>query len=156
MNINELIETITNAVADQEELNAWSTIEYDRGYRVFENIDMRNPPEEEDCPLVVVRPSEKSGGMSRSVKSFTLAVDCLVFDDGIPEEINGVIRFKGGRLVEEFRTMVFSHILAAIPSDCHIADIEVQYDTVEQFPYIWCGMGITIEQGQIIGVNPYE
>ncbi len=157
MNINELIETITVAVADQEDITSWSANEYGGGYRVFENIDMRNPPSEEYCPAVVVRPSEKSGGPDLPAKSFTLAVGCLVYDDEVPEEINGVIRFKGGRLVEEFRGMVFGKIEKELnPTNLEIVELSVVYDTVEQFPYMFCDMEITIEQKQLIGVNPYE
>jgi len=156
MDINTLIVTLTDAVVSQDDITAWSTIEYGHGYHVFENIDMRNPPEETDCPLIIIRPQSKSGGMNADVKSFSLGIDCLVFDSGIPVEINGLIRFKGGRLVEELRAMVFAKIHGALPSDCHVGDLAVDYDTVEQFPYIWCGMTINIEQEQLIGVNPYE
>ena len=156
MDINTLIETLVDAVADQDDINTWSQIEYDRDYKTFENLDMRNPPQETDCPLVVIRPESKTGGLSEPVKSFGLGIDCLVHDSGIPDETNGVIRFTGGRLVEEFRAMVFGKILSALPSDCHVAELAVAYDTVEQFPYIWCGMGLRIEQEQLIGVNPYE
>jgi hypothetical protein len=156
VNTNSIIDAATTAVAAQADIEAWSQEQYGMSYNVFENIDLRDPPDPDECPAIVVRPLTKAGGMNRPVKTTDIGVDCLVFDERKNQTASGVIQFLGSRMVEELRKMIFAKIQAAIPSDLHIVDLEVDYDTVEQFPYCWCGMAITIEQEQLIGVNPYE
>jgi len=156
MDINQLLETFTNAVAVQEDIITWSTTAYGHTYNVFENMDFRNPPDADDCPLVVFSPGTKIGGLSQGVKSHGIGVDLLVYDSEMPVDDNGVIRFNGGRKVEEFRQLVLAKILSAMPGNCHLESVRTEYETIDQFPYVFAGMDLVITEEKIIGQNPYE
>lgn len=156
MDINQLLEVLSDVVVDQEGISAWSVFEYGRDYHVFENLDWRNPPPAEDCPLVVFSPGLKIGGLQPGVKVHGVGVDLLVYDDRTIKGINGVIRYEGGRKVEKFRQLVFAQIRTAIPGNCKLESVETQYDAIEQFPYIFASMDLVITEEKLCGQDPYE
>ena len=154
--INDLIAVFGSALAADSAVRAWATLAYNRPLTVMENCDPRNDPGEGDCPLVILYPLSKSGGLNQSVKSHVIGLSCLVFDDGMPESLEGVTRFTGGRLVEELRELAVTVIRENVPSGIHIESIHTEYDTIEQFPYVSAGMEITFTQEKLIGQDPYE
>lgn len=154
--INDLIAALAAAVASDPTVRAWATEEYGRDLTVMENCDPRNDPGEESCPLLILYPLTKSGGLNQSNKTHVIGFSCVVFDDGLSESLEGVIRFNGGRLVEWLRELVVTVIRSNIPSGIHIESIFTEYDTVEQFPYVSVGMELTLTQKKIIGQDPYE
>ena len=156
MDINNLMETLTAALADDASISDWAASEYGRSHKVFENIDMREPPDKDDCPLVAVRPDTKTGGLNHDGKEHILVFGFLVLDDERPVDAHGVIRFKGGRQAEEFRKLAFSVIENNIPADGHIMEVETEYDTISQFPYIFVNMTVLITEPKTIGTDPFE
>jgi len=154
--MNDLIEALAAAIARDTAVQVWANLEYDRPLMVMENCDPRNDPGEEDCPMVILYPMQKSGGLSQGVKAHVIGVSCVVYDAEQPESIEGVIRFNGGRMVEELREKVSGIIKDNLPSDIHLEAVFTEYDTIGQFPYVSAGMEITLTQEKLIGADPYE
>lgn len=155
MDLNTLISALSTAMAADAATKAWSNTNYGQDHTVFENMDARDVPEDDDCPMAMIRPANRSGGLSQPQKQHVIYVDSVVYDTAMVTT-SGVRVFTGGRNVEAFRKLIFTAIKAAIPSGCWISTVSVDYDTIEQFPYHWCGMTVEIAQEQTIGSDPFE
>lgn len=156
MDINSLINTLTTAIVGQSDIITWSQDQYGTIYNVFENVDLRNPPDEADCPMVVISHGAKTGGMGTTLKSHTIGADILVYDERITTQANGVKRYEGGRQAEILRQLVLEKIVAVIPANLQLDSVHVSYDPLTQFPYIFIDMELTITEPFVIGSNPYE
>jgi len=154
--MNTIIDNLAAAIAADQTIDAWAKIEYDQALTVLENCDPRNEPEENDCPLVILYPVAKTGGLSSGVKAHVIGISCVVFDAGKPESVEGVVRFTGGRLVEELRGYVVDVVQENIPADVHIEAVVTEYNTIEQFPYVSANMDLTLTQEKLIGGDPIE
>lgn len=155
--INTLLELFGGQIASDSDISTWSNTNYGGDLLVLENCDSRDLPKEEDCPLVIVFPVAKETGLSQANKNHKIGVSCVVYDDEKPESAAGVVRFKGGRLVEELRQKVLKVVTDNMPSDCHLESVKIEYDTIEQFPYMSANVQIEITQEKLIGYgDPYE
>jgi len=155
--INTLLSLFGDKIKSDSDLSSWANTIYGRDLFVLENCDSRDLPKETDCPLVIIFPVKKRAGLNQTVKSHVIGVSCVVFDTAKTTSGAGVIRFRGGRFVEDFRKKVVKVIFDNMPSDCHLEDIQIEYDTIEQFPYISANMHFEITQEKLIGYgDPYE
>ncbi|MCK5312912.1 MAG: hypothetical protein KAJ62_12425 [Desulfobacteraceae bacterium] len=154
--INTLLELFEGQIKSDAGISTWSNTNYSRDLFVSENCDSRDLPKETDCPLVIIFPVSKEAGLSQSNKNHKIGISCVVYDDDKPESAAGVVRFKGGRLVEELRQKVLKVITDNMPSGCHLESIKIEYDTIEQFPYVSANMQIEITEEKLIGQDPYE
>ncbi|MCP3943228.1 MAG: hypothetical protein GY710_17310 [Desulfobacteraceae bacterium] len=153
--MNSTLESMGSNVATNDKIATWAENQYGQSCAVFENCDPRHPPKKKDCPMVILYPMQKRGGMSQGVKSHHIGVSCVVHDDR-QEEIAGVICFKGGRMVEELRALVFEVIANNIASNLHIEDVDTEYETIGEFPFVSAIMVILLTEEKLIGANPYE
>ena len=154
--INSIIETMGAKLAASDAVRAWSRTQYEQPCTIMENCDPRNEPGADDCPLVILYAMMKSGGLSAGVKSHHIGVSCVVHDDGKPESIQGVVRFKGGRLVEGLRMMVFTVIRENLLAGLHIQEVVTEYSPIEEFPFCSATMELVLTQEKLIGADPYE
>lgn len=156
MNINTFIDTLTAALVVDSAITTWATAQYSSGFNVFENVDMRNPPDADDCPMILVSHGSKSGGLNQGNKSLTIGVDVLVHDDRITTTAAGVVRYEGGRQAEACRQLVMDVITDVLPADTFIESVATSFDTINQFPFIFVAMDIVLTQEKLIGGDPYE
>ena len=154
--MNDLITTFSAAIMADDTLTAWAAVEYDKTVMVFENYDSRNEPGENDCPLVILYPSMKSGGIAQGDKYHVIGITCVVYDSAMPETVDDVLRFTGGYNVDEMRSMVLDVIKANIPANMHLDSVLSEYNTIEQFPYVSVNMELTFSEPKTIGSDPYE
>ncbi len=154
--MNTIIGDLVAAIMSDSAIDVWCRAEYGQSLTVLENCDPRNDPTQEDCPLVVVFPVAKTGGLSGNEKNHVLGVSCAVFDSAKPESIEGVLRFTGGRNVEVLRASVVEVVRDNVATDIHIEAIVTEYNTIEQFPYVSANMEITLSQEKLIGGDPLE
>lgn len=155
MNINTLITTFTAALVSQTEIATWATAQYASGYTVCENIDLRDPPPSDDCPVIIISHGAKSGGLVDQ-RIHVVGADILVYDDRKTTQVNGVIRYEGGYQAEALRQMVLTRIVAAVPSNLKLDAVSTNYDPISQFPYVFIDMELTLTEENVIGGNPYE
>lgn len=156
MDINNLIETLSGAIALSSTVNAWTSGNYGSNVSVFENLDLRLLESPDACPMVLLHAVGKSGGPSRSKRVHTVAVEVLVYDELRFTDDNGVHVFRGGRNAEALRQLVFTEVKGAMPSSCQIDTVDTEYDAVDQFPFFWAGMQLAVSEENLIGRDPFE
>jgi hypothetical protein len=158
MNINTLLNALVNAIATDADLTAWCNTTYGRQHKVFVNIDKRNPPGEEDCPFVIIFPIQKRvgrGGVGQKLHGFE--ADCCIYneDSGTPTEPN-VLWCTGVTEIEAFRKKVETAIANINISNILLETIDIEYEVIESFPFLWAGMTLIITETVTIGSDPLE
>jgi len=154
--INSILSDLGEAVAADGTIETWAQAAYSQSVTVLENCDPRNEPEQGDCPLVILYPVAKTGGLAQGVKVHVIGISCAVFDAAKPISTQGVLRFTGGRLVEELRALVVDVIQDNIAADVHIEAVVTEYNTIEQFPFVSANMDLTLTQEKLIGGDALE
>ncbi|BBO92053.1 hypothetical protein [Desulfosarcina ovata] len=155
MDINTLIDTIVTAVSTDSTITSWASTTYSQAHQVFENVDRRDPPGEEACPFVIIYPSGKSAGQSQDKKHHHVEVDVCIYDE--TKTVSGnVTSYAGTSRLETFRKYVENAVVGADVGNALVDDLDVEYDTVDSFPFMWAGMIFTIGEDVLIGADPLE
>ena len=158
MDIYTIINDLTTAVSKNTDISSWSTITYERNCTIMENMDLREPPLPQSCPMVVFFPIRKATGIGQPSKKVSIGVTCLVYDDAKPVDINNVTRFAGGRNVEQLRKYVLESIINFLQNEgnLELVEVDMDYNSIEQYPYNDISMELVITSQQVIGGNYYE
>lgn len=154
--INTLIETLGDALAADTAVATWCDTNYDTTLTVYENCDAREDPPASACPFVIMTPTEKHAGMALKGKQVGLGVAVVIHDDSKATSDAGVVRFVAGRNVEALRKLVLASITSNTPTGLHLMNVDIVYDTIEQFPFVTANMALIFEETWTIGSTPYE
>lgn len=154
--MNTTISDLAAAIAQDTTIDTWCRLEYDTGLTVLENCDALSDPGESDCPLLILFPMSRSGGINEPVKRLGIGMAVIVFDDGKPESIDQVVRFTGGRNVDTLRGYIVDVIQSNIPAGLHLSAIQTEYETIGEFPFVTANMAMEFTQTQTIGTDPFE
>lgn len=152
MNINALITDMAEAIAQSADVLAWANLYYKRDHRVFVNFDMENPPGESYCPYAVIYPESKLAGQTIQQRAHVLHVVTCVYDDSSREYpgINNIIEYEGLQRAEAFRKLVET-AMAGVDIGNGVIDFNIEYDPISDFPFLWCGMAVTITEPVTMG-----
>jgi len=154
--MNTLISAIGDAIAGASAVSSWSLLTYEEDITVYENCDARQDPPESACPLIIVSPVEKRAGMSRDAKELLVGVSVIVFDESTETSLAGVIRYVGGRRLEELRKLVLAAVAGAVTENLMIMGVDTEYNLIEQFPFVSANMIIELAGTRTIGQTTYE
>lgn len=154
--INALITTLTDAVAADNAVATYCDTTYNTTLTVYENCDSREDPPASACPLVIMSALQKSGGMGLQEKTHSIGASVVVHDEAKDTTDAGVVRYLGGRRVEALRKLVLAAITAKTPEALQLMGVDIDYDTIEQFPFISANMVLTFNETWTIGSTPFE
>jgi hypothetical protein len=158
MDITSLVNVIAAAVASDPEIKTWCDVTYGQTHKVYKNADRRNPPGEDDCPFVILFPTGKTAGERRSRKNHRIEVDVCIHDDStsFSDDIAGLISYAGVDRIEEFRKLVETAVETADTERCTVDDVDIEYNTVENFPFLWAGTVFNFGEPARVGADPLE
>lgn len=156
MDINTLIETFSEAIAADDDLKAWSNLYYSQDHQVFVNVDVRDMPGESDCPYVGLLPVSKFVGKAVSTKEHSLGVFCCIHDSSSVTTPLNIVKFKGVERIEEFRKLVEDVIVANAPTNILMAEVEIDYDTITEFPFMTADMLVKLTEPVTLGSDYLE
>lgn len=154
--LNDIIADITAGIQASQKINTWAEVNYVRSCLVFENMDPRQPPGEEDCPLVIICHGGKRTGLGVAKRPHHIGVACWVCDSGQPVSIEGVRRFEGGRKVEQLRQLVVDEIVKHLPAGLQLSEVDTQHSTLADFPLIEANMALEITETWTTGSSVYD
>ena len=155
MEFNSLRDDLINGIANDDAIRIWCETTYGNIHTVYTNLDERDPPGETNCPFVVVVPIRKYVGAQVGVKEHEFGIMCGIYDSTsrIRAESN-IVEFEGVQNIEIFRKKVEDVIAAVDIGNAVIATLEVEYETIESFPYILSRMYLAIKKEILIGEDP--
>lgn len=149
MDINTLLTTIRDAVADDTATKTWTQSIYTKDHHVFLGIDERNPPAESSYPAVSLYPVNKAAGEGQESIRHTVGLSLGIHDESLATGgKTNVTEYNGMQRIETFRQKVFDATATAVTglSGMSITEIETEYSAIEFFPYFLCVMTITADE----------
>lgn len=153
MNVNTLISDIVETVAEDTAVKNWSEHYYGRIHQVFENIDLRNPPGSGECPYVFAAPDYKSCGQTQRQRAHRVRIGCCIYDETkeAHDTIPNLTQFRGAQRIEELRKLVETAVVAIDVGNGVWGEIEIEFDTISQFPFHKCEMVVTMTEPVTLG-----
>ncbi|MCK4718057.1 MAG: hypothetical protein KAT70_05250 [Thermoplasmata archaeon] len=160
-NMLTLIQTWGDTVADHAAAKTWSQANYNRDHQVFVGgIDERDPPEESEYPLVVVRPETKRVGWDVTEKGHRVEVVTGIFKEGYTATGKAnAVELTGHIYNETFRKHIEDAIVGIYTEGTdllRIVNAEFDYMNVEIYPFFLVGMLFTIEEDEFQGTDVWE
>lgn len=157
MDINTLLDTIETTLANDTALRNWANVTYGRTQKVYINVDTRNMPAEGDCPYVAAYPASKSVGARTDRKSHRIEmVFCINDDTASIDAENNIVKYEGVARVEEFRKLAEDALAAMDIGNVMIDRIDIEYDTIDSFPFMVAAMSAEFGEQHLISSDPLD
>jgi len=156
MNINTLLNDFSEAVAQSSTIKAWTQANYTADHKVYVGMDTRKPPNKDDCPYVAIYPERKQIGQHQREKHHEIEVVCCIHDDTSRTHpgISNLIEYTGVQNIESFRKLVETCIAGVDIGNATLSLVSVDYEMIESFPFIMCGMIVDVWESVTIGSDP--
>ena len=154
-----LITSIRDAVKASDDIKNWCVLTYGREHTVYTGIDPRKPPGESEYPLVAIFPDSKIVGHDISRKGHSVGIVCGVYDDTMSSLLQDGVEptgYVGVTNLETFRKLVETATLSELSGTLVVDRLEIQYETVESFPFLLASMLWTITEEIFIGDDLFE
>jgi len=155
MNINTLTAALKTAIADDAAITSWCTTNYSQDITIYINLDLTDPPQETNCPYVVIYPIGKQVGEMTSPKRHNFELIACIYD-ATSTTTDNVVEYAGVENIESLRKLIETAVIGATMGTAWVAEIIVEYETVENFPFIMAAMSIGILENVMIGGDYLE
>jgi len=156
VNINTVTDAIAQAIAVDATLSAWCVSTYGRVATVYINFDRRDAPGEENCPFVSLRPTSYTSGRGVDSEACGIEIVSCVYDDEARTWVaDNVSQGQGVYNLEQMNQYVISAVGgASLPANAVVEDFNLEYETVDLFPFILAGGLYNIRAPLTIGYDP--
>lgn len=144
MNIDTLVDLLIDAFVADAAILSWCNTNYLTPHTIYKGIDLRNPPPEDDYPIIHVWPIYKSVGYSLAQKPHGIGIVTGINDSTISSDTDTnlvtVKKYRGLARIEAFRKLIESSVETEIDSNTNtieltIDSLEISYETIESFPF---------------------
>jgi len=156
MNFNTLIQNLRDGLATDSTIETWCQSEYSKSLTVVVGADKRNLPGASDCPLIHLFPLAKKTGYDDVAKiEHVIGVVVGVHDTTVLSGIEAnITEYEGVENLESLRKLVENAFVASVPSAVRVDEVIIAYDSIEDFPFFWSNMQITLVQDLYQGDDP--
>jgi hypothetical protein len=152
--LKTLIENYKDALTQSATLQNWSNAHYGRCCRVYVNIDARNPPGEDDCPYVMLRPTACRYGRGVREKTTQIEMVCCLHDDTFRLDAETrALEYRGVQKCMDMLDLAVTAVAAVNTGNALLQDIEVEIETIEFFPFFMLGCPLTLVEPLTIGAT---
>jgi len=152
MNINTLLGLFTAAAQTNAALISWTTTNYNV-HTIYQGIDIENPPDASNYPMIYIAQDTKEVGYSLEQKGHNITVICGLVDENTTATKVGTVtlnKYTGVENIESFRKLVETAIVNAIDAytttKLWINDLSIEYETLDMFPFFMCSMSWQIDE----------
>lgn len=157
MDLYTFFNTFVEAVANDNELDAWANINFERSVKVYAEVDAANDPDEEDdTPYVIFGSPGKLSHQEKRLVEYYMGAFLTINKDGyrLRTEDN-VVEALGVKLVSEFIEHIKNAIVAALPANFRCG-FTAETDTVTRLPEVCGYLDIDFAQVLVIGEDPMD
>lgn len=156
MNIIDLIHTWRDALLQNAALDTWTVGNYHRSATVYCGMDMRNPANVADYPIVLIYPVAKVAGWDTDSQEYQIHASCAICDETLKQlsSINSH-EFESFANLEAYRKLVETAIEDAMPTGFRTSHLEIEYQMLEFFPFLEATNKFTITNEQYQGSDPF-
>ncbi|OPY78288.1 MAG: hypothetical protein A4E65_02311 [Syntrophorhabdus sp. PtaU1.Bin153] len=148
MNMNTILTTVRDAVADDSTVKTWTQATYTADHTVFLGIDSRNPPPHSSYPAVSLYPIQKLSGYGQDTIVHAIGVSVGIHDNTLAAGgKSNVTEYNGMQRIETFRGKVIDAVVMALVGlSLRITRIETEYSAIEFFPFFLATIEIIAEE----------
>jgi len=146
MNMITLLTSLRDAIHDNSATQTWCTTNYTRNHKVYVGIDTRNPPDVDEYPIVHIFPVSKIEGYELDEQEHGIGVTCGLYnaDTRTVSGKTNVVEYEGIQDIESFRKLIETAIVGADISNLRIDSINIDFETLEFFPFFLASMDLKI------------
>lgn len=144
----ELVELFLDSLKIDEKITAFCIEKYGKAPVFFVGMDINQPPAEDDCPYILLAPTEKQEGL-REMLRYSVSIAWSVANKEIKQEDN-VIRFAGTAESDELGQLILRATSKALNNSV-IHDVNYMIDTITQYPQFPGEVGLIVAIPNAIG-----
>jgi len=158
MNINTLLDNLAQAIADDQDLQAWCQVNYGKVHQVSVAYAGYLPGDEIQCPLVVIYPVSKAVGQDLSEKQHRFGIECNLFGTAeVTYASDNIRKIKTVEDVESFRKLVEQAVLEADVGRCVFTRMEIAYQvSLAEQEIVRATMDINLNEANIMGTSMWD
>jgi len=156
MDINDLIDDFSVGIAQDADVLEWSNQNFGKDLKVFVNFDQENPPGADDCPLAAVIPESKRFGQTIRDPEHIVNVIACVRNNASRQHpsVGNITEYQGVSQIEDLRKLIETALVGLSDLGNATLDFEVEYDTITDFPFMWCYMAVIVKLPITMGADP--
>jgi|GEM_PF-6060156 len=162
MNLSTLLENIGTALREDTALIAWIDEKYGGTMKIYSGIDQRDPPGQDDAPLIVLFPEGKTGGIRSEEKDHLIRIRPEILNAGSTTTTDGYgawVKYTGISEIVAFTRLVVDVIYSNLPTiftdDPGFVSFETSLETVEYFPIFFADIMATFSAIRHTRSEPY-
>ncbi|SDO95789.1 hypothetical protein [Desulforhopalus singaporensis] len=144
MDANVLTSSFQLAVANNAGFVAWCVEKYNSEPVVQVGLNLEDPPDGYNYPLVAISFATKRGGLGSDRETLLYAVSFAILDDAAPDVDGKLKTYRQVVDLEEGRQLLVKALASADLDGGQFGEIEVENDPVEFFPIFSTNMAIPV------------
>jgi hypothetical protein len=124
--------------------------QYGKGHTVFVGVNLKRPPDEKDCPYIVILPGASIEGEVEELK-YAINIGWAIKNENQTVDGN-VVELEGIEEVSELGELILAEVAEANPS-YPVTEVTTTIEPVEYFPQLVGEMELTIGIEPVIGAG---
>ena len=157
--IDSLIDVLITAIAADNTLINWCNTNYSTPPTIYKGIDLRQPPPEDDYPIIHIFPIRKQVGYDLSEKIHSVGVVTGLVNSTITTTTTGdsvvIKEYDGIDDTEDYRKAIEDVVAANVPTNSWVDSLDISYETIEAFPFFFSFNLFDITEKYCQGDNVY-
>lgn len=137
--ITSLIDVLITAISGDNTLINWCNTNYSTPPTIYKGIDLRQPPNEDEYPILHIFPSRKNVGYDLAEKVHAIGLVTGLVNTTINTTTTGdsvvIKEYQGIDDTESFRKLIEDVIVDNVPTDSWVDSLDISYEIIEAFPF---------------------
>ncbi|WP_122630438.1 hypothetical protein [Lucifera butyrica] len=151
LKLSDIISKWRDALQASQPIQNFCSSQYNKAPSIFVGINGKNPPTENDCPLIILYPGSKSEGLELQEYTYNLTVGWTILQ-AAATVTNNVTEFRGVAECDTLGQLIYQE-LAQLSPDNPISVVNYNIEPVAYFPRFPGRMDIIIKITSINGYN---
>jgi len=160
MNLITILDTYKETLRDSTEIKSWCNTNYSTYHTIYKGVDLRKPPNKDECPLIAIVLRGKEGGQDVEQVIHTLDFVCQLYDETKTSTVTSditVVEYAGINRIEAFRKLVETVIVGVISLvGLRVSAIKTDFEVLDLFPFFQAIMEVTFIEEMYLGDTGYE
>lgn len=133
------------AIKNSTAINEYCQLKYGKLPKIYKSINGKKPPEDKDCPYIIVFIGKKTEGLGEPEYQYHAGVAWAIFNNGVPVEVDGIFAMPGNGECEDLGQLIWQEIAEVNPS-YPVSTVDFDLDNSKFFPQFpgWMHVTLTI------------
>lgn len=151
LKLSDIMSKWRDALQASQPIQNFCMAQYNKAPSIFVGINGKQPPTENDCPLIILYPGTKAEGLELQEYTYNLAIGWTILQDAVTVT-NNVTEYHGITECDALGQLIYLE-LAQLSPDNPIGVVNYNIEPVAYFPRFPGRMDITVKITSINGYN---